>query len=51
MSDQPTARRCKWCSDELSDDDPTVDIITGESFCGANPDSDQHEPEPAEPDN
>lgn len=48
--DKPIARRCKWCSDQLDDDDLTVDIITGESFCGANPDSDRHEPEPAEPD-
>lgn len=39
------ARRCIHCSDELCDDDPTRDIITGETFCGANPDSDRHEPE------
>ena len=35
--------RCKHCSDPL--DENGGDLYDGETFCGANPDSDRHEPE------
>ena len=35
--------RCKHCSDPLNE--KGGDLITGETFCGANPGNDQHEPE------
>lgn len=37
--------RCKHCSDPLGSDG--TDLIDGQTFCGANPDNDQHEPEEA----
>jgi hypothetical protein len=43
--DMPEQRRCRHCSDELDDNDPPVSTATGEASCGANPDTDRHEPE------
>lgn len=41
----PEPRLCRHCSDPLDSKDPSIDLITGESFCGANPHFNRHETE------
>lgn len=41
----PAPRLCRHCSDPLDSKDPSVDLVTGESFCGANPHFNRHETE------